>query len=36
MVGHVLWFDESPKNFHEDDGRYLMGFHQLFFGGVYG
>jgi hypothetical protein len=34
MVGHALWLVEFPKNFHEDVGKYLMAFHQLFCGGV--
>jgi hypothetical protein len=30
MVGHALWLDECQNNFHEDDGRYLVAFHQFF------
>jgi hypothetical protein len=36
MVGHALWFDECPNNFHEDDGKYIEIFHQFFCGGVFG
>jgi hypothetical protein len=34
MVGHALWFDKRPNNFHEDDGRYLATFNQFFCIGV--
>ena len=36
MVGHALWFEKIPNNFHEDDGRYRVAFHQFFCGSVFG
>jgi hypothetical protein len=36
MDGHALWFEKFPYNFHEDDGRYIVDFHQLFCSGVSG
>jgi hypothetical protein len=36
MVGRALWLEKCPSNFHEDDGRYCVAFHQLFCGGVFG
>jgi hypothetical protein len=29
MVGHALWLEKCPNNFHEDDGQYLAAFHLL-------
>jgi hypothetical protein len=36
MVGHALWFEKIPNNFHKDNGIYLAVVHQLFFSGVFG
>jgi hypothetical protein len=36
MASHALWFEKFTNNFHEDDGRYHVTFHQYFCSGISG